>query len=424
MSPDGGALIADPAAYAAGVPFREFAQRREVGAVTWADEPARGCRTSTGSAPARRGPGFWAVTRYAEVDAALRAPAVYSSELGGAFIADPQSAADLDRARQLMINMDDPRHARIRKLVSATFTPRSLTSMRASIDAHAHRLVQRLIAAGSFECVRDLAAELPLLVLADLLGLPAADRGLLYDWSNNLVGFDDPQFGGGDVDIYRDTFKAAFSYARALRTERSKNPGDDLMSRLSVIKVDGERLSDQAFCSTFLLLIVAGNETTRHLISGSLKTLADFRDERDRLVADPGLLSTAVPELIRFVSPIMQFRRTAVTDTELGGQRISAGDKLVLYFVSANRDSRVFARPDQLDLGRHPNPHLSFGVGPHYCLGSHLAMHELSSVLTALLPYLGRLEPAGPMVRLASNFMNGIKEMPVRLQATAPPLPA
>jgi cytochrome P450 len=374
-------------------------------------------RHGNGGRLAEQGSGFWAVTSHAAVLDASRRPADFSSAAKGAFLRDPRSRAELEQARQLLINMDDPRHTRIRKLVTAVFTPRSVQELAAGVDAHAGALVRRVVAAGDFDVVADLARELPLLVLCDLLGVPQADRHLLYGWSNRLVGFDDPEYGGGDVDAYRRTFVDAFAYASALGEERRMRPTGDLISRLATVELDGRRLSGREFCNFWLLLVVAGNETTRHLISGSLQALAAHPAERDRLVAGEVSLDTAVDELLRWVTPIMQFRRTATRDTELAGRPIAAGDKVVLYYASANRDGEVFSRPDRLDLGRTPNPHLAFGIGRHFCLGAHLARYELKALLGALAPYLASFEITGPAERMESNFVNGVKAVPARLDS-------
>jgi len=249
-------------------------------------------------------------------------------------------------------------------------------------------------------------------VLADLLGMPRQDRELLLRWSNNLVGFDDPEYGGGSVDVYQRTFVEAFGYASQLARARRRDPGEDLVSLLVNAELDGRRLTELEFCQTWILLVIAGNETTRHLLSGGLLALSQRPDQLARLVADPGLVSLAVEELARWVTPIMQFRRTAVTDSTLDGQPIAAGDKVVLYYVSANRDSDVFAEPDGLDVGRLPNPHLAFGIGPHFCLGARLARVEAAAMLSELRPHLPRLRLTGPPIRLESNFMNGIKSLP------------
>lgn len=405
-------VIADPATFARGVPHEEFAELRAAGGVSWVDEPAL-WRHSAAGRTLQRGSGFWAVTTHEAIIEASRRPEDFSSALKGAFLVDPRTQADLQTARQLLVNMDAPQHSRIRKLVTSVFTPRAIRELSENVHRHASEVVERAIAAESFDGVTDLAAELPLLVLSDLLGMPREDRHLLYRWSNNLVGFDDPEYGGGDIEAYRGTFAEAFKYALGIAYERRDHPQDDLISLLANAEVEGKRLADREFCQFWLLLVVAGNETTRHLISNSVQLL----------LADPALqvafndepVTSAVEEFVRVVTPIMQFRRTATRDVTLAGQQIAAGDKVVLYYVSGNRDKRVFDEPDQVQLGRDPNPHLSFGIGPHFCLGAHLARMEAAALLDALRPHLSRLRHIGPVVRLESNFVNGIKSMPLSI---------
>ncbi|MER7274954.1 cytochrome P450 [Dactylosporangium sp. NPDC000244] len=413
-------LLADPATYATGVPHDEFRRRRAESPVAWAGEPPlRRHRGGTGT-HTRTGAGFWAVTGHAAVVAASRDTATFSSAAGGAFLADPQTPEQLERARQLLANMDAPEHTRLRRLVSTAFGPRSVRALRRSIRQNAAEVADAVLAAGEFDAVADLAAELPLIVLADLFGMPRADRGLLLRWSNHLVGFDDPRFGGGDVAVYRDTFAEASDYVRRLAAHRRAHPAEDVVSLLANAEVDGRRLTDQELCQFWMLLVVAGNETTRHAISGGLLALTEHHRQRDRLVADPALLPTATEEILRWVTPIMQFRRTATADTELAGQPIAAGDKVVLYYISANRDEAVFERPDDFDVGRQPNPHLAFGVGAHFCLGAALAREELSTMLEFLRPHLSRLELTAAPTRLQSNFMNGLTAMPVRFTPERP----
>jgi cytochrome P450 len=410
--------IAHPATFAAGVPHEEFARRREHEPVGWVPEPLL-WRHSSGGRIAHRGSGYWAVTTHEAVLSVSRRTEEFSSGAKGAFLVDPRTPGDLAMTRQLLISMDAPQHVRIRKIVTSVFSPRSVRGLLASVTAHAAGLVDEVVRAGSFDAVTDLAAQLPLLVLADLLGIPRADRHLLYAWSNHLVGFDDPDYGGGDVDAYRGTFAEAFQYALSLAARRREHPTDDLLSRIANAELDGQRLSDREFCNFWLLLVVAGNETTRHMIAGALHVLAANPAERDKLVSGAVPVPTAVEELLRWVTPIMQFRRTATRDTELSGQRIAEGDKVVIYYTSANRDATVFADPDRLDLSRDPNPHLAFGIGPHFCLGAHLARLELTVMLDAIRPYLPRFEVIGPVTRLESNFVNAIKSMPARIVAPA-----
>jgi cytochrome P450/acyl-CoA synthetase (AMP-forming)/AMP-acid ligase II len=406
--------IAHPATYGAAVPYLTFARLRRQRPVVWTAEPDLVRHSSAGSM-VQRGSGFWAVLGHDAIVEASRRTEDFSSGEKGAFMVDPRTRADLERARELLINMDAPRHSLIRRLATSVFTPRAVRALAAGVEAHAERLVAAAVAKGECDAVADLAAELPLVVLADLLAMPQADRHLLFRWSNQLVGFDDPEYGGGDVEAYRRTFAEAFQYALAVAAERRANPGEDLVSLLATTEVDGRRLTDREFCHFWLLLVVAGNETTRHLLSGTILALGEHPDQRRRLAGGPDLIPTAVEELLRWVTPIMQFRRTAVRDTELAGQPIAAGDKVLLYYAAANRDPAVFPAPESLDLGRDPNPHLAFGIGPHFCLGANLARLEARAVLAALRPHLSMLELTGPPVRLESNFVNGLKALPISL---------
>lgn len=347
-------MIAHPATYAHGVPYGTFAELREHRPVAWADEPLL-VRHSAAGRMAGRGSGYWAVTRHAAVTEASRCTDVFSSAEHGAFLVDPRTRTDLDRTRELLVNMDAPRHTRIRRVVSSVFTPRAVRRLADGVRGHARDLVAA-VRNGELDAVTGLATELPLLVLADLLGMPAGDRRLLFDWSNHLVGFDDPEYGGGDVDAYRKVFADAFAYALKLAADRREHPGEDLSSRLAIAEVDGRRFTDREFCHLWLLMVVAGNETTRHLISGSLLALAEHDDQRRHLCADP----------------------------------------------------------DRLDLRRDSNTHLAFGIGPHFCLGAGLARLELCVLLEELRPRLTDLRLTDRPVRLESNFVNGLKSLPVR----------
>lgn len=359
----------------------------------------------------QRTEGFWAVTRHPDVTAASRDPALFSSAARGAFLADPASNADLRRARRLLIGMDPPDHAAMRRR-AVTAMPRR-AELEDSVRRHAEAVVARFVRDGGGDAVGPLAAELPLLVLADLLGVPREDRAQLRAWGDDLVGFDDPAVGSRDVGAFARALAGAFDYAAELGRRRRVDPRDDMTSRL--VTADPP-IGESEFCHLWLLMVVAGNETTRHLISGGLELMLDRPDTARALAAAPeGAIGPAVEEMLRWVTPIMQFRRTAMADTTLGGREVAAGDKVVLFHVSANRDEGVFADPDRPDLARDPNPHLGFGVGPHFCLGAHLARMEAAHLFGALLPHLARAERAGPTVRLASNFMNGIRELPVRV---------
>lgn len=412
-APDDARRLSDPRTYARGVPHELFASLRQSQPVAWVKEVPL-VRQSQGRTVTVQGSGYWALTRHADVHAAARNPATFSSHARGVFIPDPASQRALARMRHLLINMDEPQHRTTRALVRSAFTPPAVAKLSDSIRVHMSSIATRVLAAPSFDVVTDLAAELPLLVLADLLGVPRSDRHLLFRWSNQLVGFDDPEYGGGDVRRFEDTFVEAFDYVLRLVKRAHHDDGDDLTRRLATARLDGRSLTASELCHFWILLMVAGNETTRHLLSGSLAALLEFPDQRERLQQRPGLIRTAVEELLRWVSPTMLFRRTATRDVEVCGQHISEGDKVVLYFVSANRDERVFTAPERLDLGREPNPHLAFGTGIHHCMGAQLARLEAATMLEVMAPHLHRLELLGHISRLESNFMHGIKSMPAR----------
>jgi cholest-4-en-3-one 26-monooxygenase len=261
--------------------------------------------------------------------------------------------------------------------------------------------------------VSEIGAELPLLVIAELLGVTMEDRHKVFDWSNSLVGFDDPEYKTS-METGKIASAQMWAYANDLAGKRKEHPLDDLVSVLMQAEVDGDRLSEQEFDSFFLLLAVAGNETTRNLISGGMLALIQHPEERARVLADPSLLPTCIEELLRWVSPLIHFRRTATRDVHMHGQTIREGDKVVIFYPSANRDERRFVNPETFDVTRTPNDHLAFGIGEHFCLGANLARLEIKLIFEEMLRRLPDLELAGPVRRLRSNFLNGIKGMPVK----------
>jgi cytochrome P450 len=408
------ALLFDPATYADGVPHAEFARRRREAPVAWVREKPL-IRRSGARSVAVRGTGYWAVTRHATIAAVSKRREVFSSALRGAFLPDPKSAAELEQNRRLVINMDPPDHGRIRQTVAAAFQPKLVLALHGAMLAEAHALLGEL-RGREFDAVTELAAELPLRAICAFVGMPAADRTLLMRWSNSLVGFDDPDFSAAEIDAYKRAFIDVQAYAIGLIRSKRRTPAEDLTSALVHGPLADGTISEAEFCSLFLLLVIAGNETTRHLLSGALLALSEHAEQRRGLIADPTLIRSAVEELLRYVSPVMQMRRTALTDTELEGQAIAAGDKVVLYYISGNYDEEVFTDPHRLDLARQPNPHLGFGIGPHFCLGAALARVEATALLEALGPELERFELTAAPERLQSNFVNGLKSMPARIR--------
>jgi cholest-4-en-3-one 26-monooxygenase len=359
------------------------------------------------------GPGFWVVTKYHDLMNVSKNPGTFSSYKGGTNIFDVEPE-QLSQTRMIMLNMDPPAHSKYRKLVSQGFVPRIVSRLEEHVREMTRHIVDSIAARGECDFVTEVAAELPLQVIAEFLGVPLADRHKVFEWSNRLIGFDDPEFNGNAKEEGTRAATEMYMYANQLALERRDHPRDDLVSVLMRGEVDGERLSEMEFDSFFLLLAVAGNETTRNLISGGMLALIEHPEQRARLVADMSLLPTAVEEMLRWVSPVMHFRRTATRDTELRGQKIGEGEKVVIFYPSVNRDEEIFPDGDQFNVSRSPNEHLAFGIGEHFCIGSNLARLEIRLMFQELLTRLPDIELAGPVHRLRSNFINGIKRMPVR----------
>jgi cholest-4-en-3-one 26-monooxygenase len=339
-------------------------------------------------------------------------PTTYSSFRGGTILRDlPQE--DLAQTQTIMLNMDPPQHSKYRKLVSQGFTPRMTNALEPRIPKATIEILDQVAQRGSCDFVREISAELPLIVIAELIGIPIEDRHKVFDWSNRLIGYDDPEFQNTEEDGKMAAMEI-WLYANQLAELRKKDPKDDLVSVLMTGEVDGEKLTEMEFDSFFLLLAVAGNETTRNLISGGMLALIEHPEQRQKLLADPSLLNSAVEEMLRWVSPVSQFRRTATRDTEIRGHKIKEGDKVVVYYQSANRDEDVFVDPYKFDVARSPNNHIAFGIGEHFCLGANLARLEIRVMFEEILRRMPDMELAGPVRRLRSNFINGIKEMPVK----------
>ena len=394
--------IYDPDVYVKGVPHGAFRQLRLEAPVHFHPEPG--------------GPGFWAVTKYQDVVTVSRDPGRFSSYRGGTNIQD-YPPENLSTIQLLMLNMDPPQHNKFRRLVSTGFTPRMVAHMEPRIREATRIILDAVAPTGECDFVRSISAELPLVVIAELMGVPQEDRHRLFDLSNRLVGFDDPEFQRSLEDAMQAATEM-WIYANQLAAARKGKSGDDLVSVLMSAQVDGESLTEMEFDAFFLLLAVAGNETTRTLISGGMLALIEHPEQRARLMADPSLLPTAVEEMLRWVTPIHHFRRTATRDTELRGVPIKENDKVVMFYASANRDEDVFPDPSTFDVGRTPNEHLAFGLGQHVCIGNSLARLEIRIMFEELLRRMPDVQLAGPVRRLRSNFVNGYKSMPVRFTPT------
>jgi cytochrome P450 len=438
-------VVFDPATYVNGVPFEALERLRRDRPVAWVAEPAADGWPG--------GPGFWLVLRHADVESVLNRPQLFSSWLGATQIRDPATPQALGYVRRMMLNMDPPEHARLRRVLSRSFTPRAVSQLEERIQGHARTICDRTFSeasrvseasrnSGRNECdfAKDVAADLPLLTLADVLGMPEQDRWLLFDWSNRVIGYQDPDYASSaEFDPAAGTAMARqayasrpqpdrqgrmpdprtragmpdlYAYAHLLAEEKRRYPGEDVMSIL-LDETRGSTIAVEEFENMFWLFAVAGNETLRNGLPGACVALLENPDAQAQLRDDPALLGTAVDEMLRWWTPVMTFRRTATADCEIGGQPIRAGEKVVVSFTSANRDETVFTDPDSFDIRRQPNPHLAFGHGPHFCLGAHLARVQMRALFTEVLARTETLAYSGQPSYLRSNFQRGIKQLPI-----------
>lgn len=367
--------------------------------------------------------GFWAITRYNDIEAISKNPKLFSSarHMGGHRIFNEYEIEE-NQTDASMISMDLPEHAAYRRMITPGFVPKRISGMEDRIRARVTRLLDRLAQKGAggneVEFVSAVAAALPIEVLAELFGVPESDGPKLFEWSNVTVGEDDPELRVSD-DHMRQCVMEMAAYAAGLWEKRLAEPDEDLISMLVHSKVDGEALTFPAYIGTFILLVVAGNETTRNSISGGLLALSENPEEKRKLLHDPLLIPSAVQEIVRWVSPVLHMRRTATEDTEIRGRTVKRGDKVVMWYASANRDEAQWADPYRFDVTRYTNPdaptQLGFGAGQHFCLGSRLAELQLKVLFEELLGRFPDIHVSGPVRRLRSNFIGGIKEMPVRL---------
>ena len=387
--------LCDRAVFAAGPPYDLFRRFREEAPVAFLPEPD--------------GPGFWGVFRHADVVEVSRHPQAFNSA-PVVFIQDPE---DPTVTQELLINQDPPRHTKLRKLVNRGFTPRQIAALEPHVRAIVVDLLDRAAERGRFDLVHDVAVELPLQVIAELVGVPAEERHQVFSWTERMMSNDDDDQEAAQADAHA-AVSEMFAYADSLVATRVDSSGDDLLSVLLRADVDGEELTPFEVDVFFMLLMNAGSETTRNLITGGTLALFEHPDQRARLVADPALLPAAIEEMLRWVTPVVHFRRTATADCEIAGQRIAAGDKVVMWYSSANRDEAQFPDADRFDVGRTPNDHVAFGAGgPHFCLGASLARLEARILFEELLTRLPTLTQAGDAVHLRSNFINGITSLPV-----------
>jgi len=362
------------------------------------------------------GPGYYALVRHADVVEASRNPEVFSSAKGATSIAD--LPVEFNEYFGSMINMDDPRHARLRRIVSRAFTPRRIERFGDDVAGIAAGIVDDLLATGPCDFVEHVAARLPLAIICQLMGIPDDSYRMVLRNTNIILSGFDPDLISEDMDEAVGQILAAGAELGDLVTtlgqQRAEEPADDLVSALVTANIDGEQLTTAELASFFILLVVAGNETTRNALSHSLPLLTDFPEQRELLLADlEGRLEGAVEEVVRCATPVIFMRRTVTRDYRMNGHDYHEGDKAVLFYWSANRDESVFPDPGRFDITRSPNPHVGFGApGPHFCLGTHLARREIAVLLRELLTRVPDIRAAGPPDRLLSSFINGIKHLP------------
>jgi len=365
------------------------------------------------------GPGYWALTRLDDLVDASRNAKVFTSGPGATNVADmPPEFLEFYGS---MINTDDPRHARLRRIVSRGFTPKRLAALTDEVQSTATRIVDDLIDAGECDAVSAISARLPLKIVCDMMGVPESQYDFVFRTSNVILGASDPEYVPDADNILVALLQAGNELAELMRDlgrHREQHPTDDVTSALVNAEIDGERLTPDELASFFILLVVAGNETTRNAISWGLKLLTDHPEQRRIWLDDlDGVTPTAVEEIVRWASPVIFMRRTLGVDATLGGQPMTAGDKVLLFYWAANRDPEHFTDPDAFDVRRSPNPHVGFGgAGPHFCLGAHLARREMAVMFRELLTRVPEIHATAEPRRLQSMFINGIKSMPVSIR--------
>src|SRR6478735_9391005 len=383
--------------YAHGHPWDQYRWLRDNAPVHWH--------------PEIDGPGFWAITKYDDIRTISRQPKLFSSAARGVMMAEA-GEAELAANRQMMLVMDPPQHDRFKLLVSRGFTPRNAQSLAGRVAELSQEIIDDVIERGECDLVHDVTGRLPSGLISELMGMPRGDGERLYELTEIMHTTDDAV---APPDVKMAAIGEMLGYAQLVAERKRAEPGDDIATALVNAVVDGDRLTDSEFQWFFLLLVNAGGDTTRNLLAAGIQALFEHPDQRARLMGDlDGLIPTAIEEMLRYTSPVVNFRRTAMADTEIRGTPIAAGDKLMIFYGAANRDEDVFADADVFDVGRDPNPHLAFGGGgPHLCLGMHVARLEISIMLRELLARIPDLGPAGEPSALASNFIAGVRTMPV-----------
>jgi cholest-4-en-3-one 26-monooxygenase len=397
----------DPDLHAERLPVAELAELRRAAPIWWNEQPLDTGGFHDG--------GFWVVTRHKDVKEVSRRSHVFSSREKNVIprFDDARAPDFVETGRFAMINMDAPQHTRLRKLISRGFTPRAVARLRDDLNERAQRIAEDAAASGSGDFVEQVASELPLQAIAGLLGVPLEDRKKLFDWTNRMVGADDPEFA--DLDATTASLEL-ISYAMQLVAQKARCPGADIVTDLIAADIDGEKLSDDEFAFFVVMMTVAGNETTRNSITQGMLAFTEHPDQWDRFKADRP--STAADEIVRWATPITSFQRTALADTELCGVEIKQGQRVVMSYRSANFDEDVFDDPFGFDILRNPNPHLGFGgAGAHFCIGAHLARTTIDLMFNAIADHMPDLVAIKPPERLRSGWLNGIKHWRVDYQS-------
>ena len=394
--------VTDPDVIQQGVPFERLANLRTSAPVWWNTQP-----TDIGFDDG----GFWLLTRHADVREASLKPEVFSSRENTAIVrfSEGMTREDVEMQRVIMLNSDPPDHTKLRRIVSRGFTPRAIRMIEEALSERAERIVKEAAAHGSGDFVTEVACELPLQAIAELIGVPQDDRSKIFDWSNQMIAYDDPEY---DIDPMIASTEL-ISYAIVLGQDRTDKPRDDIVTKLVSADVDGRGLTPDEFAFFVLLLAVAGNETTRNAITHGMMGFFQFPEQWELYKSERP--TTTADEVVRWATPVVTFQRPAMEDTNIGGVDIRTGQRIGLCYSAANRDPEVFDSPECFIITRDPNPHVGFGGGgPHYCLGANLAKVEINLMFNAIADHMPDIAPAGDARRLRSPWINGIKELPVR----------
>ncbi|MER6089545.1 cytochrome P450 [Streptomyces bluensis] len=387
------------------VPLPEYAELRRAEPVRWIAQP-HGLAGFDDD-------GYWAVTRHADVKYVSTHPELFSSYLNTAIIRFNEHIERdaIDAQRLILLNMDPPEHTRVRQIVQRVFTPRAIRALEDALRTRAHSIAQDALAQpGPFDFVTRIACELPLQAIAELIGIPQDDRAKIFDWSNKMIAYDDPEYAITE-EVGQESATELIAYAMNMAADRKQCPAEDIVTTLVAAEDEGNLASDE-FGFFVLMLAVAGNETTRNAITHGMHAFLTHPDQWELYKREHP--ATAAEEIVRWATPVNSFQRTATQDTELGGQLIRKGDRVGLFYAAANHDPEVFENPDVFDITRDPNPHLGFGGGgPHFCLGKSLAVLEIDLIFHAVADALPNLRPAGDPRRLRSAWINGVKELQV-----------